>query len=656
MRYCHHMRKKNIIFLGVFMLMLVTTFLVYSPGLSGKFAFDDGPNIVYNNTIAMKHLDLESLKVAMLSGASGILKRPVSMLSFALNYYFTGLNPYYFKLTNILIHLINGILLFCLLELIFDIYRRRFQPQLDSNYIRWLSLATAAAWLLHPLNLTGVLYVVQRMTSLSALFTFLGLIAYLRGRWLLLDGLSAGRIWILSGVLLFLPLAVFSKENGALLPLYMLVFEVTLLNFETREATAKRFLTLFFVMVIALPFVVALGYLAFHPEFVLDGYKLRSFTLMERLLTEPRVIWFYLKMIVFPRADDMGLFHDDITISRGLFDPSTTLIAMVALVGLLASGVVVRKKHPIISIGLLFFFAGHILESTVLSLEITFEHRNYLPMVGILLIIFYFALYPLSHLKSLRMRQLGISLFLGLLAVSTTVRANHWGNLYLLSMSEVMYHPNSPRAQSEMGAMYCLLAASERGYSEQYFAQAVEHFKMSATLDKNNTVGLFGMIYYSSIFKKPVDAAWVSDLASRLSSAPFSITMADKLVMLQNCYENKQCGLPKESVKVLLDAALSNRTLTGLARARVLTALSIYRANLEGDISGALDAAYAAVAADPENPNHRVNLIYFLISIKRFDDAKRQIELAKKADTLGVFSKEIKGRELLLQTALGKRE
>ncbi len=156
--------------------------LAYSPGLSGDFLFDDDANIVHNDNIHIHKLTPASLKGAALSGHSGPLKRPVSMLSFALNYYFAGLDTFYFKLTNVVIHLLNGIGLFFLTRLILAAYRERHEPRLTDRHLLVLSLAVSAAWLLHPLNLTGVLYVVQRMTSLSALFVIWGLVLYMAGR------------------------------------------------------------------------------------------------------------------------------------------------------------------------------------------------------------------------------------------------------------------------------------------------------------------------------------------------------------------------------------------------------------------------------------------------------------------------------------------
>ena len=154
--------------------LLGLTFFVYQPGLNGPFVFDDGPNILKNTDIAIQNLNIQTLKKAAFSGASGPLGRPISMLSFALNFFTTGLNNHYFKLTNLFIHMLCGLGIFFLSSTILEITRIRAISLLSVKQSEWLSLAVTAAWLLHPLCLTSVLYVVQRMTTLSSLFCIFG--------------------------------------------------------------------------------------------------------------------------------------------------------------------------------------------------------------------------------------------------------------------------------------------------------------------------------------------------------------------------------------------------------------------------------------------------------------------------------------------------
>jgi len=209
-------RKKILLF----PLLLSLIALLYWPGLSGGYVFDDEGNITSNSRLAITTLEVPELNAAAWSGNSGPLGRPVSMLSFALNHYFTGFDPYYFKLTNLFLHLFNtvlvGALAYCLLS---GFLKQRRVPEnllKNPNFPLQGALIAAAFWGAHPLNLTSVLYVVQRMTSLSTLFGLMALTLYAAVRVLPIR-YTIGRILALAGMLaLLLTASVFSKESGVL--------------------------------------------------------------------------------------------------------------------------------------------------------------------------------------------------------------------------------------------------------------------------------------------------------------------------------------------------------------------------------------------------------------------------------------------------------
>jgi hypothetical protein len=314
----------------------ILTFACYYPGLSGPFAFDDAPNILDNGALAIHSLEPSVLKNAALSGNSGLLKRPISMLSFALNFYASGFNSYYFKLTNVVIHLLSGVAIWLLTRLLLTACTRRFPERFNARSNGVLCLAVTGAWLLHPINLTAVLYVVQRMTSLATLFSILSLCCYVAAR-LRIDERRRGGLPLLAAALLLIPVATLCKEIGILLPLFFLVIEFTIFQFATPQVRMRRFLFGFHGVLVLLPGLAALAYLALHPEFVMNTYRLRDFTLAERLLTETRVLWLYLGMIVYPRSSTMGLYHDDFPLSHGWFDPATTLLSGLGLLALIGT-------------------------------------------------------------------------------------------------------------------------------------------------------------------------------------------------------------------------------------------------------------------------------------------------------------------------------
>ena len=212
------------------LLALILTVLAYLPGLHGPFAFDDVTSILQNRALAIHSLAWDQLAQAMLSSDTGPLRRPLSMLTFALNIYFNGLDPSAFKITNLVIHLLNGVLVFALL-------RKIARYWLDKGILEssiaasWLPLLCASAWLLHPLNLTSVLYVVQRETSLCSLFILAGCVCYVHARLRMQAGKS-GWWWLYIGTLVTGLLAILSKETGLLLPVYLLVIELSVFQFD----------------------------------------------------------------------------------------------------------------------------------------------------------------------------------------------------------------------------------------------------------------------------------------------------------------------------------------------------------------------------------------------------------------------------------------
>ena len=214
-------------------LISLITFVIYYPGLFGDYVFDDMPNIVENQKLRIEHLNKNEILSAFWSGDAGPLGRPISMLSFAFNYYFTGLDPFYFKLTNIFIHIINSILVYFVS---YKIFKRLFISTCN-NKIFLMAGIVSLVWAIHPLNLTSVLYIVQRMTSLSALFGFLAILSYCCWR-------EIKNIYSLSSVLtLFfigtcLILSVYTKESGALF--IPLIYWIELLIFNGRDRNNKE--------------------------------------------------------------------------------------------------------------------------------------------------------------------------------------------------------------------------------------------------------------------------------------------------------------------------------------------------------------------------------------------------------------------------------
>ncbi|MCI0401856.1 MAG: pilus assembly protein PilF [Gammaproteobacteria bacterium] len=629
--------------------LLVLTALVYAPGLSGGFAFDDEPNILMNERLAVEGWSLEGLKEASLSGYAGPFKRPISMLSFALNHVLGGFNPFYFKLTNLFIHLVNGVLIYALVCLLLRAYRHITARPLARETIGWLALGVTGAWLLHPLNLTAVLYVVQRMTSLSASFILLGLLCYLTGRLRQLVG-KPGALWLFLGTASFGGLAILSKESGALLPLYALACESVLLRFQARRREDSYWIAAYYGLFLLAPFLMAATYLLTHPEWLTERYLIHPFDPGGRLLSEARVLWFYLAMVLVPNPVALGLFHDDIAISTGLFSPPSTLWAVLGLLLLGVLGWKVRRRATLVAFAVFWFLAGHSLESTVIPLELVHEHRNYLPALGPLIAFFYYVFLPPGHATYHRaIRFAGVAL-IGLYAFVTLIRADQWRHPVTQTAVEVAHHPDSPRAQYELGRIYFILFSRER--NPEYSKRAREHFHKAIALDDNRNKPLFALIQLAYLNNSEPDPELLALLRERLRDKPYQVGEVIDLKFLVECQRSGRCKLGHDEVIAIFHAALANPTVSPATEALLLTWLGAYYANVMGDLARAETVLSDIVAMEPSVVRYRLNLVQLFIATGQFAKAEGELLQSESLDRLGAHRTMILNHARMLQDAM----
>ena len=614
----------------LFAAICLLTIVIYVPGLSGDYMFDDMSNLLHNPQLNIESLDMESLQGAAFSSNSGKLRRPVSMLSFTLNRYFFGIAPYSHKVVNLIIHLLTGIGLYFLSRLIMRGYRQYRHPELSDTALKWLPVVVAGLWLVHPLNLTPALYIVQRMTSLAALFTVLGLCLYMAGRIRLLDGRS-GLPLILTGLILFGGLAIFSKESGALLPLYMLVLELTLFRFRDKQGKPEIPVISFFAIAVAIPAGLVLLYLASNPGFITGSYTYRNFNLEERLLTEGRVLVFYLKSILIPSISELGLFHDDIAISHGLFDPPATFYSLLALGGMLLGALLLLGRQPLVSLGILWFFTGHLMESTIIGLELVHEHRNYLADYGIILAVAILAAQaPLRRLGPV-IRIATPAVFLMLYSYTTWVRATQWSDVVSQAVYEARHHPQSYRAVFAAGRIYANLTLSG---APEFENEARELLVRAGDLSKGEILSHSALILFSYELNQPIDPDWYDELFYRLSNYPVVPATLISLRAFVKCAE-KDCGVPAETLETMFNLTMSNET-TRLSNKRLSETEALYGAfaiNTQKDIIKGHRLFTQAVAHSPRDTHYWQNLINLLIAAGDLDEAQDKLELFRSANT-----------------------
>jgi hypothetical protein len=576
---------------ALLILLLCLTSIVYWPGLHGGYFFDDYPNIVDNRAIHVGEPTLANWHAASVASPSHVLRRPLAMLSFAVNYYLTGLDPFWFKLTNLCLHLLNGILLFAVLRKLLSLWRRtdsKKASDLSAQAAGILAALITGAWLLAPINLTAVLYVVQRMTSLAQVFVLAGLWFYLHGRSRQFDG-RRGWPWLAAGLLGGVVLGMGAKETAIHLTTYALVCEIALLGFSGGNGRRIPALITFFATVTAIP--LAIGAFWLLPHLLHGGYNARSFTLGERLLTEGRVLVDYMRWIVLPNPKALSFYHDDLVVSKGWLDPASTLVCIGLLAALLVTAFACLRRAPLVALGLLWFFAAHVLTGTIIPLELVFEHRNYFASIGLLLALFAIV-WRLSRNVNLRLpAYVAFCVMIAWPAAVTAMRAQEWSNPLRLASSEALRHPESSRAQYELGR--ALVIVSDYGRkSPTLLEKAKQAFLVAMRLPNSDIQAEQGLIMIAGHTGRTPDNAWWQSMIDKLKRRPPSAEGRTAVYTLLRCQIKGPCPREPQQMLAVYMSALSHPG----ADAQLLAGYSQFAAYELDDLPLAQRVAHDAIA------------------------------------------------------------
>lgn len=488
-------------------------YLLLRPALQGPFLFDDFPNLGH---LAILGYDIRSNIGDYLAAFEGNPGRPLAALSFLLNDTAWPSFAYSFKQTNLLIHILNGLLLLGLL-----IRLQKAAPSLP-QHIAWPLLAMTA-WLFHPIQISAQMLVVQRMTLLAGTCSLAGLWAFI----VLLDNSKTWRGAFAALIVLSLAtmLAVLCKESGALLPLYTLVLQVTLLGtLLARKDIASRRLLLTGCAVPALLVTGLLLKMGMAP----DAYLHREFDLSDRILTQCHVLLDYLRKIAIPSLTGSGIYHDDFPITRSLLSPLSTLLIASGITASLILSWRMRASKPLLSFAILWFFAGHLMESTVLPLELYFEHRNYLPLLGPVFVI---TATPFLLKERAAIGHFFLCIWLATLATVTAMQAPIWGQPSKMVTFWSIEHPKSLRATQELAKYYYDNADPQASVDVMMHAYEIEGIR-SADLPLTS---LLTACWHKGLRYKNID--FVKESLNAIPDSPFS---NGSLVVLQKLNDEIQ--------------------------------------------------------------------------------------------------------------------
>jgi tetratricopeptide (TPR) repeat protein len=447
---------------GVWLLVLlaVPVIFIYADTLTSPFIFDDKNNIEENPHIRISRITLKGLATAAFD--SPLHQRPVAYTSFALNYYLHGYNVVGFRLVNIIIHVISGILLYFFIQATFR------APALKScdTHAKWISFFAAAIWMVHPLQTQSISYLVQRMNSLAAMFYILSFLLYVHFR---MNPQKRSKGWLLSGCILAGILALGSKENAATLPFFIILYEWYFFKNLSLKWLKDHILGLAgFLLLLA---IIVLIYLGADPlDKILAGYKMRNFTPIQRILTEFRVVIFYISLFLWPHPSRLNLDHD-FALSYSLTDPITTLFSMLAIAVLIVLAVMTARNQRLISFCILWFLGNLVIESSIFALEIIFEHRLYLPtmMCSLIIVLVAFRWAKPTWLKTAILCALVI---VG--SVWTYERNKVWRDRITIWEDCVKKSPQKARPYNNLGA-----ALADEGH----YNEAIAHYRIALEIN-----------------------------------------------------------------------------------------------------------------------------------------------------------------------------
>jgi len=411
--------------------MFAAIWLTYKDCLSARFQLDDGLRIANNTHVHMKEFSFKRWVTEPFRDQAK--RRWFAMMTISLNYYFAWLKPFYYRLVNVFIHMGSALFFYLLLVQTFRIARGGFKRE-DETFIRIAAFFSTMIWALHPLQTSAVTYIIQRMTSLSGMLYLAALLLYVHGR--KRKGLKR---WLCyGGCFVVAVLAVGSKEPAimivATIPLYEFYFFRDLQFSKNPEKNRKA--VYIFLGGGLVVFALVLWQGNYLVKLIGLSYERYDFDMYQRLLSQPRILVYYLSLIFWPRPHRICTDPSFMAHSSSLFHPWTTLPAFLFLGLYLYIAFFLRKKQKLLSFGMFWLLINLLVEQSFIPLQLLFHHRLYLPVTFFIAgLVFSFS----EWARSLRLTSPAlvagsavIALLVGSIIVTTVVRVSSAFELALL--------------------------------------------------------------------------------------------------------------------------------------------------------------------------------------------------------------------------------
>jgi tetratricopeptide (TPR) repeat protein len=467
-----------------------------------------------------------------------------------------------------------------------------------------------------------VLYTVQRMAQLSALFVMAGLLCYIVGRQSAQNKPRLAFGLVCSTFVFWTPIAMLSKENGVLLPLLALTTEAAFFRLSGPDS-ARRYTKVLFSLFLVAPGVMAAAWLISHPDFVTGGYKFRDFTMGERLLTEPRILLSYVRGLLLPNGPALGLYHDDYVTSSSISSPWSTLpviVMWVTMVGWFLT--TTRKQVRYLLFGPVFFLVAQSLESGIFALELYFEHRNYLPGFGVY---FGVSLLILEFVGRCRKRR-AITVMLATVplafAAASYQRTSNWHSWPLLVLANTVQHPNSSRLHTELASL---------NINTGDMATAIKHLKTAVHLKPTMASGA---VLHAQLGRCITGKQYEIDIGRQVEAYRPTVYAVTALEQLANLVDERGCdpALIRQTTILVADW-LRNTNPNMIPHAwkmRFNLARLLYSS---GQIDQAIDELQQAAILAPERLEPGLLTTRYQLELGRLVQAKQTLTLLKMRDS-----------------------
>jgi tetratricopeptide (TPR) repeat protein len=490
--------------IGAVILLLLAGAAVYSNSFSAPFILDDLPSIEW----IVKHSLLEHL-------LHGSMRR-VTDISLAVNYQLGGFQVAGYHVVNLAIHLATSIILYFIIISAVSALRASYPAQTDSPDGAWLldeflPLTIALLFVIHPVQTQAVTYIIQRYTSMAALFYLAATLFFIRARLASVRDKARWKPWLLgAGALVSGVLGLGSKQITATLPLMLLVLECYLFN-------GRLFRRRFFVLCGSLSIILlVVVYNKWHGnlgDFLFDLRRATTeapfFPRTSYFLTQTRVVVTYLRLLFLPI--DQALMRDS-PIYTSLFSLPVAaslvlhcLLVAVAVFLFRQSGRNLRSHdwlrgvfQRLASLGIFWFYIALSIESSFIPIrDVIFEHRMYLPSAGFFTTVIALAALAVHDTRtSVKTAWIAVACICLLLGGMTVARNNIWSSSFTLWQDCVSKAPNNWLALINLAAEYNMKNMPEksipllvRAFELQPAARVLDRIELGIALQELHRYG-----------------------------------------------------------------------------------------------------------------------------------------------------------------------